>query len=93
LSNFVKILIYCRQHKKGGEAYRKAASNLVLRLDQEIGHLYRTKCLECGGDETNRLHRWGYKKYREMFNAWQLLGLELSCQEIGKEANGRMQEK
>lgn len=34
------------------------------------------------GDETNRLHRWGYKKYREMFNARQLLGLELSARII-----------
>ena len=31
------------------------------------------------GDETNRLHRWGYKRYREMFNARQLLSLELSA--------------
>jgi adenine-specific DNA methylase len=42
------------------------------------------------GDETNRLHRWGYGRYREMFNARQLLGLELSCQEIDKEANERI---
>jgi len=42
------------------------------------------------GDETNRLHRWGYRKYREMFNARQLLGLELSCQEIDKETNERI---
>ena len=27
------------------------------------------------GDETARLHRWGYSRYREMFNARQLLGL------------------
>jgi adenine-specific DNA methylase len=31
------------------------------------------------GDETNRLHRWGYTRYPEMFNARQLLGLELSA--------------
>ena len=31
------------------------------------------------GDETNRLHRWGYTRYRDMFNPRQLLGLELSC--------------
>ena len=31
------------------------------------------------GDETDRLHRWGYSRYREMFNPRQLLGLELSC--------------
>lgn len=34
------------------------------------------------GDETNRLHRWGYEKYRDMFNPRQLLGLELSAQMI-----------
>jgi len=28
------------------------------------------------GDETNRLLRWGYRHYREMFNSRQLLGLE-----------------
>ena len=42
------------------------------------------------GDETNRLHRWGYRKYREMFNARQLLGLELSCRTIDKERNERI---
>ena len=34
------------------------------------------------GDETDRLHRWGYARYREMFNPRQLLGLELSCRLI-----------
>ena len=34
------------------------------------------------GDETDRLHRWGYGRYREMFNARQLLGLALSCKAI-----------
>lgn len=36
------------------------------------------------GDETERLHRWGYRHYRELFNARQLLGLELSCRWIAK---------
>lgn len=36
------------------------------------------------GDETDRLHRWGYSHYREMFNARQLVGLELSCRLIHK---------
>ena len=31
------------------------------------------------GDETSRLHRWGYSRYRDMFNPRQLLGLELSA--------------
>ena len=34
------------------------------------------------GDETDRLHRWGYDRYREMFSARQLLGLETSCRLI-----------
>jgi putative DNA methylase len=34
------------------------------------------------GDETDRLHRWGYQRYRDLFNTRQLLGLELSAQYI-----------
>ncbi len=40
------------------------------------------------GDETDRLHRWGYSHYRQMFNDRQLLGLETSCRlvrEVGDE--------
>jgi adenine-specific DNA methylase len=37
------------------------------------------------GDETDRLHRWGYRRYREMFNDRQLLGLELSCRILSTE--------
>jgi len=42
------------------------------------------------GDETNRLHRWGYRRYREMFNARQLLGLELSARIISRIADERV---
>ncbi len=42
------------------------------------------------GDETNRLHRWGYKRYREMFNGRQLLGLELSARIISRMDNERV---
>ena len=34
------------------------------------------------GDETKRLHRWGYQQYRDMFGARQLLGLGLLLQRI-----------
>ena len=34
------------------------------------------------GDETNRLHKWGYHHYAELFNRRQLLGLELSAEYI-----------
>lgn len=42
------------------------------------------------GDETDRLHRWGYRYYREMFNARQLLGLELSARHIAAVADERV---
>jgi len=36
------------------------------------------------GDETERLRRWGYRYYKDLFNARQLLGLELSAQIIAR---------
>jgi adenine-specific DNA methylase len=43
------------------------------------------------GDETDRLHRWGYRYYRDLFNSRQLLGLELSCRAISEVADARVQ--
>ena len=42
------------------------------------------------GDETDRLHRWGYKRYQEMFNPRQLLGLELSARFISNITDNRV---
>ena len=42
------------------------------------------------GDETDRLHRWGYRLYRELFNPRQLVGLELSCRRIIATADERV---
>ncbi|MFY9557503.1 MAG: hypothetical protein WAV47_22565 [Blastocatellia bacterium] len=42
------------------------------------------------GDESSRLHRWGYSRYREMFNERQLLGLELSSRTIAAKRNSRI---
>ena len=39
------------------------------------------------GDETNRLHRWGYRRYREMFTERQLLGLGLLLRRITQVGN------
>ncbi|MCC6730144.1 MAG: DNA methylase [Chthonomonadales bacterium] len=36
------------------------------------------------GDESSRLLRWGYRRFRELFNARQLLGLETSARLIGR---------
>jgi len=42
------------------------------------------------GDETDRLHRWGYRRYREMFNTRQLLGLEQSARLINQVGHERV---
>ena len=42
------------------------------------------------GDETGRLHRWGYARYRDMFNPRQLLGLESSCRLIAEVEDRRI---
>lgn len=42
------------------------------------------------GDETNRLHRWGYRRYREMFNDRQLLGLELLGRAVAGQQDKRL---
>ena len=42
------------------------------------------------GDETNRLRRWGYSLYRELFNARQLVGLELICRLVQLHDNERI---
>ncbi len=42
------------------------------------------------GDETNRLHRWGYRYYSEMFNPRQLLGLELAARFISDVQDDRV---
>lgn len=36
------------------------------------------------GDETKRLHRWGYRRFNEMFNDRQLLGLGLLLERLRK---------
>lgn len=43
-----------------------------------------------GGDETDRLLRWGYRRYSEMFNPRQLLGLELSARLISQVSEERV---
>ena len=42
------------------------------------------------GDESSRLHRWGYNQYRQMFNSRQLLGLEVSCKLISSQSDSRV---
>jgi hypothetical protein len=42
------------------------------------------------GDETDRLHRWGYRRFRDMFGDRQLLGLGLLLRQIGAEPDAQV---
>lgn len=63
--------------QKDLERYRKAEA-----LWAEITPRYVPDQAILPGDETDRLHRWGYDHYRALFNTRQLLGLELSARYI-----------
>lgn len=43
-----------------------------------------------GGDETDRLLRWGYRQFRELFNGRQLLALETTARWISKVKDPRL---
>ncbi len=82
----------CRP-KHTGRFFKKPDS-VDLRLFSEARDLLaRTKGLPIpddqipNGDETDRLHRWGYRYYREMFNERQLLGLGLLLRTIKRVSN------
>lgn len=44
------------------------------------------------GDETKRLHRWGYHRYRDMFNGRQLLALTTLLRSILQQPQGPVQD-
>lgn len=66
------------KYAEAAEGWRRMRANYVP--DDEIP----------SGDETDRLHRWGYRHYREMFNERQLLGLELICRAIARQPDERV---
>jgi len=61
----------------------------TVRLGNSTLRFVPEDAIPCG-DETERLHRWGYQRYRDMFNARQLLGLELLCREISAVENAKI---
>lgn len=66
-----------RRAKAASQQWHDTVSRFVP--DQEI----------LPGDETDRLHRWGYLRYRDLFNERQLLGLETSCRLIAAQRDER----
>ncbi len=86
----------CRQGHKG--RYFKvpdATDLLLLEVASAKLRAVRPKWIPQdeipAGDETDRLHRWGYRRYKEMFNERQLLGLELSARWIMQSKDERIQ--
>lgn len=83
---------HCNSCKAGhaGRFFKRPDTEDLARFSQASARLGATPGLPIPGeeippgDETARLHRWGYRSYREMFNSRQLLGLGLLLQRIGK---------
>ncbi len=79
----------CKQAHKG-RFFKKPDSRDIERFGEaeERWRKMRPKYVPTdeipSGDETNRLHRWGYRHYREMFNYRQLVGLEHSARFIAR---------
>lgn len=85
----------CKEHHTG-RFFKVPDSQDLAKACQAEERLARTRARYVpddeipSGDETNRLHRWGYNHYREMFNARQLLGLELSARMIARITDERV---
>src|SRR3989337_417396 len=79
-----------------GRFFKKPSRTDLSKYAEAVNRLSSIKTIYVpedtilGGDETARLHRWGYQCYREMFNARQLLGLELSCRAIARLTDERV---
>lgn len=92
------IEYHCRTCKKShtGRFFKKPETYDIERVAEaeEIWSNMRSKYVPDdeipSGDETNRLHRWGYGRYREMFNHRQLVGLEFSARLIAGIKNERV---
>jgi len=72
-----------RFFKRADENDLKKANEAISRLGSMRGRFIPDDEIP-EGDETNRLHRWGYRRYRELFNERQLVGLELAARFIEK---------
>ncbi len=71
-----------------GRFFKKPGKGDLARFEQACAILAQTPNLPIpeneipAGDETDRLHRWGYRQYRQMFGERQLLGLGLLLRRI-----------
>lgn len=80
-----------RFFKKPDEGDEARLREAEMRWEQKRARYVPEEAIP-SGDETNRLHRWGYTRYREMFNDRQLLGLELSARLIEAQTDRRIRD-
>ena len=82
--------VHCREQHQG-RFFKKATEadqSKYLAASQRLASIrpsFIPKESIPPGDESDRLHRWGYRYYHEMFNDRQLLGLELACRLISQQ--------
>lgn len=90
---------YHNPHRKAehrGRFFKKPDADDLARAEAASARWQETEArfvpddLILPGDETDRLHRWGYQRYREMFSDRQLLGLEQSCRLIAAVGDERV---
>jgi len=71
-----------RQFKRPDRQDLKKYKDAEHRLSREESALPIPNDEIPAGDESDRLHRWGYRRYREMFGSRQLLGLGVLLKRI-----------
>jgi len=85
-----------RKADHSGRFFKKPDAQDLARIAECTAHWWATEARFVPeqpippGDESTRLHRWGYRYYRELFNERQLLGLESSCRLIHAVADDRV---
>lgn len=86
---------HCRPSHRG-RFFKKPDDDDLAKVDEARERLAKMRCrfvpndLIPEGDESTRLRRWGYKRYRELFNDRQIVGLELSARWIAKVKDDRV---
>lgn len=79
-----------------GRLFKKPDADDLARAQQAEGIWARMRPsfvpddLIPAGDETNRLHRWGYERFRELFNTRQLLAMETAARFVSRIEDQRL---
>ena len=89
----LEYICYNCKNKHKGRFFKSPDSNDLARVLEaekraaELQSEFIPNEVIPSGDETNRLRRWGYFLYRELFSARQLLGLEQICRLVRSHDN------